>query len=45
VELIVESKSTDPPLPSLVSIVTEAAFISAALLIVTSPVSSEDETV
>ena len=40
VELIVELKSTDPPVPLLVSIVTSFAVISAALLIVTSPVSS-----
>ena len=41
VELIVELKSTDPPVPLLVSIVTSFAVISAALLITTSPVSSE----
>ena len=40
VELIVELKSTDPPVPLLVSIVTSFAVISAALLITTSPVSS-----
>ena len=42
VELIVELKATDPPVPLLVSIVTSPPVISAALLIVTSPVSSPD---